>query len=382
MKQLTADYIFDGYRFLKGYFLIINDQKAIISVSQEPKKDLAVEKYAGILSPGFVNCHCHIELSHLRNMIPEKTGLYGFVSHVMKLRKFQPSEIKKASIEAIAEMRKNGIVAVGDICNTTDSLSAKLQSDLQFHNFIEIAGFLPHQMETRFMNGQKVKAEMKIVGESTIVPHAPYSVSSMLFEKINVDNENKIISIHNQETPDENLFYQEKKGDFCDLYQRWNADISYFHPTGKTSLQSYFPKLTLPKKILLVHNTMTSKEDIEWINLQIKKQKTQLFWTLCPNANWFIERKMPPVEMLMQQRQTITLGTDSIASNYQLNILSEINRIQFHFPQIAKETLLQWATINGAKALGMESKLGSFEKGKIPGVVLITDDFKKAERLY
>jgi len=71
------------------------------------------------------------------------------------------------------------------------------------------------------------------------------------------------------------------------------------------------------------------------------------------------------------------LGTDSYASNLQLNMMAEINTIQKHFPQIAIETILQWATINGAKALGIDDRFGNFEKGKNPGMVLIKDGVAK-----
>lgn len=65
------------------------------------------------------------------------------------------------------------------------------------------------------------------------------------------------------------------------------------------------------------------------------------------------------------------LGTDSLASNHQLSILEEMKTLQKHFPVVSTKTLLQWATINGAKALQMDNVLGSFERGKKPGIVII-----------
>lgn len=67
----------------------------------------------------------------------------------------------------------------------------------------------------------------------------------------------------------------------------------------------------------------------------------------------------------------MVLGTDSLASNHQLSILEEMKALHKHFPSLSTATVLQWATINGAKALQMETDLGSFEKGKKPGIVLI-----------
>lgn len=101
--------------------------------------------------------------------------------------------------------------------------------------------------------------------------------------------------------------------------------------------------------------------------------RPQTFFCLCINANQYIENALPPIEMLRKNNCTIVLGTDSLASNWSLNILDEIKTIKQNFPAIALEEMLQWATINGAKALQMENDLGSFEKGKKPGVVLIDE---------
>jgi cytosine/adenosine deaminase-related metal-dependent hydrolase len=80
---------------------------------------------------------------------------------------------------------------------------------------------------------------------------------------------------------------------------------------------------------------------------------------------------MPPIELLRSQKATIVMGTDSYASNWSLNMLDEIKTIQHHLPQIPLDELLGWATLNGAKALQMDKGIGSFEKGKKPGIVLI-----------
>jgi len=76
------------------------------------------------------------------------------------------------------------------------------------------------------------------------------------------------------------------------------------------------------------------------------------------------------------------LGTDSYSSNWQLSIASEIASIQKHFPHIPVETILQWATINGAKALQWEKELGSFEKGKLPGITLLINNYSNSNKLF
>jgi cytosine/adenosine deaminase-related metal-dependent hydrolase len=97
----------------------------------------------------------------------------------------------------------------------------------------------------------------------------------------------------------------------------------------------------------------------------------QTFYCLCPNANLYISNVLPDIHLLMKEQCNIVLGTDSLASNHQLSIAEEIKTIQNNFPGISLETMLQWATINGARALQMDDTLGSFEKGKQPGVLLL-----------
>ena len=117
----------------------------------------------------------------------------------------------------------------------------------------------------------------------------------------------------------------------------------------------------------MVHNSFTSVEDIQ----AVQKEMPNSFWCICANANQYIEQTMPPIELLRSQKATIVMGTDSYASNWSLNMLDEIKTIQQHLPQIPLDELLGWATLNGAKALQMDKGIGSFEKGKKPGIVLI-----------
>lgn len=380
-RKIQATKLFTGKEMLENEVLVLDREGKVDAILSPRDAGDNIEQVVGILCPGFVNCHCHLELSHMKNAIEEATGLMDFVGKIMRLRKFPEEDIQEAITKADQEMYENGIVAVGDICNTRHTLSTKKTSPIQYYNFIELAGFLPQQAEERMANGLFLKKEFLQVGQATIVPHAPYSVSRALFEKINNDSIGKTITIHNQETTDENLFFKEKKGTFLELYKKMNAPIDFFYPTGKTSLQSYLPYLDKTATTLLVHNTFTDKKDIQYAENQAREKGQQLYWTLCPNANWYIERKLPPIDLLRSENTTICLGTDSIASNYQLSIWSEIQRIRSHHTHIPLEEILQWATWNGAKALGMEQKLGSFEKGKQPGVLLIAPRQDRIKRI-
>ncbi|MGZ8557114.1 MAG: amidohydrolase family protein [Chitinophagaceae bacterium] len=395
-QKFRADQLFDGYRLLDDQFVLITTEEGIVEgiVNKNEAGD-DVQLFSGILSPGFINCHCHLELSHLKGKIAEKTGLIKFISQVMIDRHFSEAEILQAIETAEEEMFRNGIVAVGDICNNELTISQKAKGRIWYHNFIEATGFLPQLAEQRFEKAKHIYNEFLTrlsvslssssrVGHS-IVPHAPYSVSDELWEKIIHFPGNKVLTIHNQEAADENELFLYEQGGFMDFYRNFNIDSSFFSSSGRTSLQTYLPKFLPHQKVILVHNVHTSDEDISFAQQSSDAASAialrQLFWCLCPNANMYITGDLPNIELFTKHNSTIVLGTDSLASNHQLSIISEMQTIQQNFPLIKTEQLLKWATMNGAKALNKDKLLGSFQKGKKPGVVLCEEALRESKRL-
>jgi cytosine/adenosine deaminase-related metal-dependent hydrolase len=371
-RKFKADYLFTGNKLLNTKNVLITDEHGeIIDIAHENDAGDDIEIHKGIISPGFINAHCHLELSHLKNIIPEKTGLVDFVFKVVSERHFDEAEILASIAKGENEMRQNGIVAVGDICNNVLSASQKLKHNLHYYNFIETTGWLPEIAKQRFENSRIIYdqfAKNKLT--ASIVPHAPYSVSEDLWKEMIPFFKGKTISIHNQESAEEDLFFMEGKGDFTKMYTMMNIDNSFYTAKKTRSVKSYFEKLSSVASVILVHNTFTQQEDLDFIN-QNKNEDQLVSFCLCPNANLYIENTLPPVDLFIKNKVNIILGTDSLASNHQLDILKEIKTIVKNFPGIETETLLKWATINGANALQMENEIGGFEKGKKPGIILI-----------
>ncbi len=391
--KFKGDKLFDGYRFCEEDVLITQQDGTIEAIVPDAEAGGDVQEFSGILMPGLINCHCHLELSHLKDVIPPHTGLIDFLCAVVTKRETQlqkgnvdnPGILKmKAIIAAEKEMYNNGIVAVGDIGNTADTAVIKSKSKIRWQNFVEVLNFKDETADENFKKYSRVANEMEAELESctirhrtTIVPHAPYTISPKTFRLINGATKGQIISLHNQEHKAENELYKTGGGDFIPFFKIFGMDRSPFPVTGKSSLQSVLPYFNNGQTIFLVHNTATTEEDVVWANEYAKTNGLHLVYCLCINANLYIENKMPPVDLLIKHNCHIVLGTDSYSSNWQLSIASEIASIQKHFPHIPMETILQWATGSGAKALAVEDHhngtgLGSFEKGNKPGVVLIS----------
>ncbi len=352
---------------IKNGVIGINDDGSIHSVlNQVQARDIIdIKHYDGVLVPGFINTHCHLELSHMREKIEQKTGLTTFIKAILSQRQQPDEEVIDAMQKADNEMYANGIVAVGDISNVLISKDVKLQSKMYYHTFIEVFGFnRPSEPIIEMANALKNNF---LPLKSSIVPHAPYSVSIELFNEIKkLITENDVQSIHNQETTAENELFETGTGKFADFFTELGIAQSTSHNVGKNALKYHLPQLANHVNTLLVHNTFSNKADIDYA----KNQHQKLYWCLCPNANLYIENALPDVEVFKNEAVKITLGTDSLASNHQLNILAEMQILQNH-KNIPFEESLKWATLNGAEFLGIDSEYGSLSVGKRPGINLI-----------
>lgn len=388
-KKFKADKLFDGYRFLADDCVLITDKTGTVEAIV-PQADVGdeIQYLKGIITPGLINCHCHLELSHLKNVIPPHTGLIEFLCSVVTKRDFPREVIDEEIIKAEKEMYDNGIVAVGDIGNTADTAEVKRKSKIYWQNFVEVLSFTDEKAEENFNHYKAVVEKLEsslrdsdLSHHTSLVPHAPYSISPKTFQLINEATKNQIISIHNQEHLAEDELYKTGGGEYLKLFKIFGIDKSPFPITGKSSIRSVLPYFNKGQTILLVHNTCMQEEDIVWANEYAAVNGLNLVYCLCINANLYIENKIPPIDMLMKHNCHIVLGTDSYSSNWQLSITKEMESVQKHFPHIPLETILQWATSNGAKALGREDELGSFEEGKWPGVVLINSNFEVSKRI-
>ena len=369
-KKLNATHFFyeNQLRDSVDKVLIFNEKDEFIAFVDIKEAGDDIQYFEGILSPGFVNAHCHLELSHMKGMIPVHTGLQEFVKQIVALRQVSPEAIHEAIINAEAEMMANGIVAVGDISNTLDTLTQKAKHNLAYYSFVELYDLDPSRAADKIEAGLEIQKQFQEnCVRASLVPHAPYSVTNDLWNLLSAHFGIHTISLHNQETPDENDFFKTKTGSFLGMYERTKVNLDFFEATGLSALQSVLPVFKKAHHGILVHNSFTSAEDIQAVHAAMDNA----FWCLCPNANQYIEQTMPPIELLRSEKAKVVIGTDSYASNWSLNILDELKTIQQHHPQIPLAEMLGWATLNGAQALQMDKHLGSFEKGKKPGVVLI-----------
>jgi cytosine/adenosine deaminase-related metal-dependent hydrolase len=383
MRRLSANYIYPINKPpLKNGIVEISDEgkvRAIIDTKGELKESRNLEFYNGVITPGFVNTHCHLELSGLKGELKQNAGLPKFLKKVINYRNQGNSSNSFRAIELYdGFMRQKGIVAVGDISNTDLTVTTKIKSEIYYHTFIEAIGLGINFDKVFEVNRELFNGFLNNNLSVSIVPHAPYSVSKELFKQIKelAEIDNSIISIHNQESDSERQFFMNKSGGLVELFNTIGIDLNQWKPTGKNSIESIIDWLPKNNNIIFVHNTFSKKEDVDLVNNKVQNA----YWCLCPSSNLYIENKLPDFDIFNQFSDNVTLGTDSLASNTTLSILDEMKTIVKNYNKIEFKKLLQWGTLNGAKALQIENNFGSIEKGKAPGLNLISNfDFEKMQ---
>jgi cytosine/adenosine deaminase-related metal-dependent hydrolase len=174
-----------------------------------------------------------------------------------------------------------------------------------------------------------------------------------------------VTSIHFMESEEEETFIKHRTGSLMSSYQLSGLIPSRLE-TVTNHIDAVLNEITHSGNLILVHNTFADRNTIKKV-----KERDRLFWCLCPNSNIYIENKMPPLNLLLEEGCDLVIGTDSMASNSRLSILEEIKTLQAYSPLLPLEDLIRWATLNGAKALGKEDQFGKIETGMKPGLLLL-----------
>ncbi|MCD7962474.1 MAG: amidohydrolase family protein [Rikenellaceae bacterium] len=366
IRKTSADLVIpvDGTP-LKNGVVTFSEDGTVISVN-ENTEDPDIEKYSGVLVPGFVNTHNHLELAYMEGILPKHTGLPGFVKGIMEVKMEFPEEVQKKAIAREDEyMWNSGVQAVGDISNTPVSFSIKRDSKIKYVTYLEIFDLLFDKDYTQIMcEGVELFQETLKYGiEAYITLHSTYNVSKPLFDAWASMPHTEAMSIHFMESAhDDTLFH--KEGGFWEFFRERGIPLDYLEELS--SLNRVIKGIPSDRRLLLVHNTNATSEVVE----RMKENYPRVSWALCPCSNLYIEDKLPPVDMLRSKDINLTIGTDSLSSNTQLSMIAEMRAITNNF-NIPLEEIIKWATLNGAKALELDDKIGSFTPGKNPGAVVI-----------
>lgn len=378
-QNIVKGYYTDLLFTLKGLpvqsgMVLVNDDDTIVEVLHPGQDgyDIQGAMYCpGWIVPGFINSHCHLELSHLEGKIPAHSGLDEFIEHLSSIRDAELASKQLAMKKADQAMSEVGTVFVGDISNGSSSFGIKADSSMTYHTFIERFGLHRSKAESAYESGKALLKELQSLRRNhagNLSLHAPYSVSEELLSRVCTDlvQTGGLLSIHNQETASEQELFTHSGGKMAERLSRMGISDSAWLAPGISSFQ--WLQRIVPKeiRILFVHNTFTTAGDIQDCSHR------DFWFCLCPGANLYIEDRLPDVNLFRKYGLNLVIGTDSLASNSQLNVFEELKTLSRYFPEIQAEELLIWACLNGAKLFGREDTLGSIAPGKKPGLVWIS----------
>lgn len=319
-----------------------------------------VEFHPGILLPGMVNVHCHLELSYLRGAIPEGCGFAGFAAAMGKTRGRSPLEEQLQAIRAAdAAMWHAGIQAAGDIVNGETTFATKAHSPIAYRSFAEVFGLKTDSTE-------RMRQLLRHPATS-LTPHSVYSVQDAPFRAI-CNEGDAPLSIHFQESPAEAALFH-RSGALWEWYAEAGFACDFLHygmPAER--IVECIPR---DRSVILVHDCCVTPIDIDLI---MNHFTAPVYWCLCPRSNRYISRLEAPYRLLRGFGLNICFGTDSLASNDRLSLLDEMRLL----PDVPLAELLDGATAVGAAALGMERDAGAVEPGSRCGLCVLSGiDYEK-----
>ena len=355
-RKIASHYALVGGRLSRNIVVEVDDSRQIVAIDEVDTLDNrhGVEFYPGILIPGMVNAHCHLELSYLRGAIAEGGGFATFAREIGRVRgNYTLEERISAASRADAQMWEEGVEAVLDIANDEVAMGVKRASKIEYTTLFELFGLNTTTLENHLMMAQQNK-------QSSITPHSTYSLQSQIFIDACKGN-TSTISVHLLESPDETRLYH-NEGSLWEWYSRmgWECDFLHYGSPARRVAES----IAGERRVVVVHGCEATKEDVALLSDHFANNIT---WALCPESNRYISSLRPPVEMLREMGANIAIGSDSLASSRSLSIIENLRQLG----DIPLEELLSWATINGARAIGMAERIGSIELGKRPGLAVI-----------
>lgn len=347
VEIVTFEYFFDplSQTFLPDVQITFDQSHVIQHIELNTSNHTNYQK--GFYVPGFINMHAHLEYSWMKGVIPPFKKMPYFIDQMKKISQtYNESEKNKKAKQVIEKLKLNGAVHVVDICNSF--LKTKTHEPAFFTNLIEIFGLDPQQSLEKIELAEKVfQSYLSLNGQSFVTPHSLFSLSDVLWDYVLPKiNEAPFYSIHFMES-------------------RYELD------TLKDPVDRAVSLLPKNKRVLFVHNTYTTERDL----LRLLDYFTDPWFVFCPRSNYYIEKKIPPIEMFLHYcPERILLGTDSLASNWSVNLWDEILFLRRHFPDIQITYWIKVASHQAAKALFKDSVWGSLREGTAPGVHAIPVD--------
>ncbi|HJZ72825.1 MAG TPA: amidohydrolase family protein [Vicinamibacterales bacterium] len=328
-----------------------------------------------VVLPGLCNAHTHLELSYLRDEVPPASEFVTWIRGVIAARRTRPdpagAEILGAVERALDESTACGTAIVGDISNTLVTFGPLSRSALAGVVFYELIRFnAPNPVAVVEQAQQQLEALVPTARvRASLAAHAPYSVAPLLLRAIRraVDREPFLpCSIHLSESVEEVEFIRSGNGPWRALLEELGAWDPAWVPPGGSPVDFLDAAGFLGSRVIAVHGVQMTESDLG----KLAARGTTL--VTCPRSNGHTGAGAPPLAEFYASGVRIAVGTDSLASAPDLNVFAELATMRALAPRVPAASLLESATIEGARALGFDADYGTIEPGKQARLLAVT----------
>ena len=364
----------------------VHHARWVLPISQPPIENGCVEIDAGriiavggehsppstehdrVILPGLVNAHTHLELSWMRDQVPPARSMPQWVERLMALRRTVGPEPSAPIADAIRESRAAGTMLFGEITNTLASYEPLATSGMSAAVFRELLGFNVADPDGTVKGAQAQLENLRPVARlrSSVVPHAPYSVSPALLRAIADASKDARISIHLGESAEELDFLGSGGGAWRSLLTSLGAWTDQWRPPGTGPVDYVASHGLLNQRLLAVHCVHLTERELAML------AEAGASVVTCPRSNQWVGAGVPPVERFYRSGVRVAVGTDSLASVGDLNVFSELRLMRQIAPGIPAREILASATRHGADALGFGDTLGTIEPGKRAELITVS----------
>jgi cytosine/adenosine deaminase-related metal-dependent hydrolase len=321
----------------------------------------AVELEDGVILPGLINTHTHLELTGFEDRVPEPQ-LAAWIRRLRELKTTRtPAEYLEAARRGLEVCYATGVTTVADTGDSGAVIQALAEAGGSGVAYQEVFGPQPDQAEASLAG---LKGRVRDLGRFAsgriqlgVSPHAPYTVSSRLFSAVAAwaRSEGLPLAVHVAESPAETQFVLAGSGPFAEA---WKArGIALPESGGRTPVEWLAEHGVLTEQSLCIHAVQVTAPDIR------RLADTGAAVAHCPRSNRAHGHGDAPLTALRVAGVRVGLGTDSVVSVGQLDLLAEA-RAARDLGSLGADEAIQLCTLDGARALGIDSETGSLRSGK------------------
>lgn len=328
-------------------------------------RDKIVDLGERVLLPGFINAHCHLELTPLLNTVLTETSFAKWIQRINAAKRHFSDDDYLAGIKDGAwRLARSGTTTVFNIESYPELLNRLPELPLRVWWFYEMLDVRLRAHDNSSMHGAMSifhPANASGMRHFGLSPHAPYTASPELFcLALQAARAAKMpFTTHVAESRDEMQMFRDASGplfDFLAALGRPMGDCG-----GTTPFRRLVENGMIDPHSILVHLNELDAADFSLIPAFVGGKALQVVH--CPKSHGFFRHSPFPFERLCELGANISLGTDSLASNSTLNMFAEMRAFAKTHPTVSPVEILRMVTVNPARSINLEKTLGSFRNG-------------------